>query len=76
MFWCPCETHLSESGDPQYHTECPFRVVYWLDMARTTPTSTGVIAANLRHERISGSADGVSAAVVPPAAGLDAWFEQ
>ncbi len=51
-------------------------MVYWLDMARTTPTGTGVIAANLRHERNSGSADVESAAVVPAAAGLGAWIEQ
>lgn len=51
-------------------------MVYWLDMARTTPISTAVIAANLRHERISGSADVVSVAVVPAAAGLGAWIEQ
>ena len=64
------------SGVPEHDTECPFRVVYWLDMARTTPTSTARIAANLRHERNSGSADVLSAAVVPAPAGLGVWIEQ
>jgi len=63
-------------GNPIHFTECPFRVVYWFHMAHRTPTSTALIPANLRHERNPGTAEALSAAVVPAAAGLGAWIEQ